>query len=139
MTNPNPFAGTDADALLEIARHAKQEKDPAAYRSACEAWLLKDRGIHVGDTVKLHYNGESREVLLETFELHWPTGQATELPTLVFEGPTVQRRPRRLERASNWCPRKAVVSKSPSPSAFMRSALDAGVGPKELPAKGNEV
>jgi hypothetical protein len=64
------------DRLLEKARTAKRAKDKAAYRSACEAWLLEARGIHVGDTVKLHYSGELREVHLETFELHWPAGRA---------------------------------------------------------------
>jgi hypothetical protein len=134
MTNSNAVPEAGSDAFLEVARHAKQAKDPLAYRTACEAWLLKDCGIHVGDTVKPHYSGESREVLLETFELHWPTGQVTEMPTLVFEGPTVQKRPRRLERASNWCSRKTLVSKSSPPSAYLRSTLDAAMVTKPVPA-----
>lgn len=134
MAHPNALPDAGTDAILEIARLAKQAKDPVAYRAACEAWLVKDRGIHVGETVKLHYHGEAREVLLETFELHWPTGQVTELPTLVFEGPTVQKRPRRLERASNWCSRKTLISKSLAPSAYLRSTLDAEVMPTAAPA-----
>ena len=128
MTHSNAAPGASADAFLEIARLAKQAKDPLGYKTACEAWLLEDRGIRVGDIVMLNYSGEAREVLLETFELHWPNGQVTELPTLVFEGPTVQKRPRRMERASNWCSRKTVVSKSSAPSAYLRSKLEASAG-----------
>jgi hypothetical protein len=58
------------DLLLEEARAAKRAKDKPTYKAACEAWLAHDRGIHVGDTVKLHYGNEEREVVVETFELH---------------------------------------------------------------------
>lgn len=112
-----------SDILLDQARTAKREKRPADYKTACEAWLLSDRSICVGDTVKLHYSGEAREVLIEAFELHWPTGYDLDLPTLVFEGPTVQRKPRRVERASNWCSRSTLVRKADRRSAYLSSGL----------------
>jgi hypothetical protein len=112
-----------ADRLLLEARAAKVAKDALAYKAACEAWLLQDRGIHVGDTVTLHYSGEVREILVETFELHWPKGHPVEIPTLVFEGPTVQANPRRVERASNWCSRRMHVSREPRRSRFLLRRL----------------
>jgi len=112
-----------ADRLLLKARVAKVAKDAPAYKAACEAWLLQDRGIHVGDAVTLHYSGEVREILVETFELHWPKGHPVEIPTLVFEGPTVQANPRRVERASNWCSRRMFVSREPRLSRFLLRRL----------------
>ena len=119
LSDPEP----STDLLLEEARTAKRAKEKTTYKAACEAWLASERGIHVGDTVKLHYSNEEREVVVETFELHWPTGQAIDIPTLVFEGPTLHKGPRRVERSSNWCSRATSVSKVPAPSAYLRRKI----------------
>jgi hypothetical protein len=121
MTFSDPEPSTDP--LLEEARRAKRAKDKVTYKAACEAWLARDRGIHVGDTVKLHYSNEEREIVVEKFELHWPTGQDIETPTLVFEGPTLHKCPRRVERSSNWCSRTTSVSKKSAPSAYLLGKL----------------
>ena len=90
---------------------------------------MAERGLAVGDVVKIQYKAETREILLECFELHWPTGQDTEIPTLVFEGPTVQLKPRRVARVSNWCALSSSATKQPGPSAFMTSQLG-DLGPR---------
>ena len=111
------------DHFLDEARKAKQAKDAVTYKLACEAWLARERGILLGDTVKLRYGNEEREVVVECFELHWPTGQDLEIPTLVFEGPTLHKGPRRVERSSNWCSRATPVSKKSAPSPYLRGRI----------------
>jgi hypothetical protein len=112
-----------SDHFLEQARSAKREKRRRDYQAACEAWLLAEHGVLVGDSVKVQYTDEAREVLIETFELHWPIGRDLAQPTLVFEGPTVMKGPRRVEQASNWCTRATIVTKRERPSAWLRSGL----------------
>lgn len=114
------MVNSTSEELLLQARCAKQEKRRRDYLVACEAWLCATRGIRLGDSVKVRYVDEDREVLVETFELHWPIGRDTTQPTLVFEGPTVMTRPRRVEQASNWCTHTTAVIKRERPSARLR-------------------
>jgi hypothetical protein len=119
-----PAADLSIELLLLQARRAKQEKRRRDYLDACEAWLDATHGVHVGDSVKVSYVDEVREVFIENFELHWPIGREVTQPTLVFEGPTIMTQPRRVEQASNWCTHTTPVCKKERPSARLRRELD---------------
>ena len=122
LTRVLPLAA-NADSLLEQARTAKSAKNKSAYKTACEDWLRAERGIEVGDVVKLQFVGEAREVLVERFELHWPTGQDISRPTLVFEGPTVRLKPKRVAQTSNWFGVDGKLTRQVGPSPFLKDGL----------------
>jgi hypothetical protein len=109
---------------LESAMAAAKANDAAAYKAACSSWLFMERGLKVGDVLLLHAGKpDERELLLERFELHWPRGQTVFTPSLVFLGPTVRLRPRRVVRDIHWCGRDDPTVKQDCPSGFLSQQL----------------
>lgn len=78
------------NAHLEKAYEAK-DKDNAAYKEACLAWLDAKYGVKLGDTILAYGWTQPREILLDDFDISWSSDASLGGGMMWFDGPTTHR------------------------------------------------
>lgn len=121
----------DNTPYLLAAMRASRTRELVQFRAACETWLFRERGLKIGDFLLLNARkADERELLLERFELHWSTSASLHDPNLVFIGPTVRDRPRRVTQDVFWGGVSDTSRKLSRPSDVLSDYLK-----KQIPKK----